>query len=163
MMLWQCLNPMKKYTDIVVLKDLYSSLESRNSWSAFWPYWVASGRQIIKYRGIGLTLRPGRIKYFLKHLVFIGEKCYGHWFTNVEWFYQAADDLKDKFGKPTEIWHSSLFEQFQTASFIPVFCMLSKFLYALFEDRSKKIDGYYYCAKFFPCLLVIYLEDIKKG
>ena len=34
-MLWQCLNPMKKYTDIVVLKDLYSSLESRNSWSAF--------------------------------------------------------------------------------------------------------------------------------
>ena len=123
---------------------------------------MASGRQIIKYRDIGLTLRPGRIKYFLKHLVFVGEKCYGHWFTNVEWFYQAADDLKDKFRKPTEIWHSSLFEQFETASFVPVFCMLSKFLYALFDDRSKKIDGYYYCAKFFSCLIVIYLEDMKK-
>ena len=34
----------EKYTDIVVLKDRYSSHESRNSRSAFiTAYWVASG------------------------------------------------------------------------------------------------------------------------
>ena len=94
----------EKYTDIVVLKDHYSSHESRNSRSAFiTAYWAASGGQIIEYGDIDLTARPGRTKYFLKHLVFIGEKCYGHWFANVEWFYPVTDDLKYKFRKPTEI------------------------------------------------------------
>ena len=94
----------EKYTDIVVLKDRYSSHESRNSRSAFiTAYWAASGGQIIEYGDIDLTARPGRTKYFLKHLVFIGEKCYGHWFANVEWFYPVTDDLKYKFRKPTEI------------------------------------------------------------
>ena len=87
----------------------------------------------------GLTARPGRIKYFLKHLVFIGEKCYGHWFANVEWFYPVTDDLKYKFRKPTEIWNNSLSEQFGAASFMSVFCILSKFVYAPFEYRSKKL------------------------
>ena len=130
----------EKYTDIVVLKDRYSSHESRNSRSAFiTAYWAASGGQIIEYRDIGLTARPGRIKYFLKHLVFIGEKCYGHWFANVEWFYPVTDDLKYKFRKPTEIWNNSLSEQFVAASFMPVFRILSKFVYAPFEYRSKKL------------------------
>ena len=41
----------EKYTDIVVLKDRYSSHESRNSRSAFiTAYWAASGGQIIEYR-----------------------------------------------------------------------------------------------------------------
>ena len=94
----------EKYTDIVVLKDHYSSHESRNSRSAFiTAYWAVSGGQIIEYGDIDLTARPGRTKYFLKHLVFIGEKCYGHWFANVEWFYPVTDDLKYKFRKPTEI------------------------------------------------------------
>ena len=89
---------------IVVLKDHYSSHESRNSRSALiTAYWVTSGRQIIEYRDIGLTVKPGRMKFFLKHIIFIGEECYGHWFANVEWFYPLTDDLKYKFEKPMEI------------------------------------------------------------
>ena len=89
---------------IVVLKDHYSSHESRNSRSALiTAYWVTSGRQIIEYRDIGLTAKPGRMKFFLKHIIFIGEECYGHWFANVEWFYPLTDDLKYKFEKPMEI------------------------------------------------------------
>ena len=130
----------EKYTDLVVLKDRCSSHESRNSRSAFiTAYWLESGGQIIEYRDIGLTARPGKIKYFLKHIIFIGEECYSHWFANVEWFYPVTDDLKYKFGKPTEIWHSSLFEQFGTISFIPVFRILSKFVYAQCESRSKNL------------------------
>lgn len=62
------------------------------------------------------------------HVVFVGGECYDHWFINFEWFYPVIDNLKDKFGKPREVWHSSLFEQVGTASFIPVFCILSKLL-----------------------------------
>ena len=86
------------------MKDHYSSHESRNSRSALiTAYWVTSGRQIIEYRDIGLTVKPGRMKFFLKHIIFIGEECYGHWFANVEWFYPLTDDLKYKFEKPMEI------------------------------------------------------------
>ena len=50
----------EKYTDIVVLKDSYSSHKSLNSRSAFFTdYCVASGGQIIEYRDIGLTARLG--------------------------------------------------------------------------------------------------------
>ena len=130
----------EKYTDIVVLNDRYSSDESRNSRSAFiTAYRVISRGQTIEYRDIGMTARPGEIKYFLNHVLFICEECYGHWFANIEWFYPVTDDLKYKLGKPTEIWHSSFFEQFGTASFIPVFGILSKFVYASFEYRSKKL------------------------
>ena len=80
MMLWQCLkNIYEKHTDILVLKDRYNSHEFRNSRSAFiTAYRVTSGETIIEYRDIGLTGRPGGIKYFLKHVAFIGDQCYGH-------------------------------------------------------------------------------------
>ena len=114
------------------------NLQSRSTFITI--YWVASGGQITENRDIGLTARPWRIKYFLiKHIVFIGDECYGHWFANVEWFYPVTDDLKDKFGKPTELCHNSLFEQFGAAPFIPVFRILSKFTFALFEYRSETL------------------------
>ena len=94
---------------------------------------MTSGGHIIGYRDIGLTARPGRMKFFLKHIIFIGEECYGHWFANVEWFYPLTNYLKYKFEKPMEIWQRSIFEQFGRASFIPVFRILSKFLYAPLE------------------------------
>ena len=97
---------------------------------------MVSGGKIIEYRDIGLTSRPGRIKYFLKHVIFIREECYGHWFANVEWFYPVTENLKYKFGK-LKIWHSLLSENFGTASFIPVFRILSKFVFAPFEYQSK--------------------------
>ena len=86
------------------MNDRNSSHESRNSRSALiTAYWVTSGGEIIEYRDIGLTARPGRMKFFLKHIIFIGEECYSHWFANVEWFYPLTDDLKYKFEKPMEI------------------------------------------------------------
>ena len=122
------------------MKDHYSSHDSRNSRPALiTAYWVTSGGEIIEYRDIGLTARPGRMKFFLKHIIFIGEECYSHWFANVEWFYPLTDDLKYKFEKPIKIWQGSIFEQFGRASFIPVFRILSKFVYAPFEYRSKKL------------------------
>ena len=36
-----------------------------------------------------------------------------------------------------KVWHSSIFEQFEIASFIRLFRILSKFVYAPFEYRSK--------------------------
>ena len=122
------------------MKDRYSSHESRNSRSALiTAYWVTSGGQIIEYRDIDLTARPGRMKFFLKHIIFIGKECYGHWFANVEWFYPLTDDLKNEFEKSMEIWQRLIFEQFGRASFIPVFPILSKFVYDPFEYRSKKL------------------------
>ena len=38
-----------------------------------------------------------------------------------------------------EVWHSSIFEQFETAFFIPVFRILSKFVYVPLEYRSKML------------------------
>ena len=96
----------EKYTDIAVLNDHYSSDEFRNSRSALiTAYRVISGGQTTEYRDIGMTARPREIKYFLKHVIFIGKECYGHWFANIQWFYPVTDDLKYKLGKPTEIWH----------------------------------------------------------
>ena len=121
------------------MNDRNSSHESRSSRSALiTAYWVTSGGEIIEYRDIGLTARPGRMKFFLKHIIFIGEEFYGHWFANVEWFYPLTDDLKYKFEKPIKIWQRSIFEQFGRASFIPVFRILSKFVYVPFEYSGKK-------------------------
>ena len=38
-----------------------------------------------------------------------------------------------------EVWHRSIFEQFETAFFIPVFRILSKFVYVPLEYRSKML------------------------
>ena len=99
---------------------------------------MASGGKIIKYRDIGLTSRTGRIKYFSRDVIFIGQECYGHWFANVEWFYPVTENLMYKFRK-LKIWHGLLSKKFGTASFKPIFCILSKFVYVPFEYKSKSL------------------------
>ena len=102
-------------------------------------YWAKTNDKIREYNDMGLAPQPGVIKYFIKHCLMVGDQSYIYWFAYCDWFLSTPENIKNMFGKPVEVWYQNLFHPTGPASFVPVACILAKFVYAKFSYRSKDI------------------------
>ena len=70
---------------------------------------------------------PGRVDCFIHHTIKIKEQCQQHVFALVDWY--GADEDKDKYGNPVEIWRKA-FLPGGPSRFLPVVRIYSKFVVA---------------------------------
>jgi hypothetical protein len=74
-------------------------------------------------------IRPGVIMYFVKQSVFVDSKQYLFCFARVDWYHRHPDRFlcgpKEPF---PEVWCANHFDTFGAASFLPVQCILCKFV-----------------------------------
>ena len=129
-----------KATEVSVAGDIFGSLMSRNFRSSYVvAYWAKADGRIREYNDMGLTPKPGVIKYFVKHCLMVGDQSYTNWFAYCDWFLSTPENIRNMFGKPVEVWYQNLFQPTGPASFVPVARILAKFVHVTFSHRSLDI------------------------
>ena len=112
-------------SEVIICGEIFGSLLSRNHKSGYIvAHWTAGDGNIANFENY-VPSRPGVIEYFFKHSLIHKEEHLDHWFAKCKWFLPSPDDIRNKYGKPVEIWRS-LFENSGPASFIPVLRIHSK-------------------------------------
>ena len=129
-----------KATEVSVAGDIFGSLMSRNFRSSdVVAYWAKADGRIREYNDMGLTPKPGVIKYFVKHCLMVGDQSYTNWFAYCDWFLSTPENIRNMFGKPVEVWYQNLFQPTGPASFVAVARILAKFVHVTFSHRSLDI------------------------
>lgn len=119
-----------KTTELYVADVVYGSKNSRSSRSSYiLAYWCGEDGNVLPYQNIGFDARPGQILYFIKHVFYVDGAPYEHHFAFVEWYLQLPDAIKNKYGKPVQVWRNKLYSITGSASFIPVQRIKTKFVY----------------------------------
>lgn len=126
-----------KTSELYVADVVYGSRNSRSSRSSYiLAYWCGNDGNVCPYQNIGFDARPGQILYFLKHILYVDEAPYEHHLAFVEWYLPLPDCIKNRYGKPVQVWRNKLFVVLGSASFIPVQRIKTKFVYV-----EKVIDS----------------------
>ena len=116
-----------------VYKEMYGSQGSRSHRSSYvTAYWCGKDGFIESYNTMYFFARPGRIRYFISHLLYVDGVAQEHVFAVIEWFLPMGDEKRYKYGKPVEVWSSDLFEFDGEAMFMPVQRIKSKFMHIKF-------------------------------
>ena len=89
-----------------------------------------------------VDLRPGRVLYYIKHCLTIGQNVVPHVFAFVQW-YQHHSLQQNVVTTRMETWCANLFEPFGPASFLPVQRIQSQFV-AAFNSMNDE-DTLYAC------------------
>ena len=126
-------------SEVCIAGSCYGSKIKNVRSSYILAFWAKRFGQISNYDEQDLQPRPGMVNFFFKHSFIHNDRCYEHWLAQCEWFYPVADGIKNKFGKPVEVWHRRLFEQYGPASYIPAFRILSKFVFTPYKYQSKDL------------------------
>lgn len=119
-----------KTKQVYNLGDIYGCKNSRSERSSYiLAYWCDEGGQIKPFSAMYNIPRPGRINYFIKHVIYINQVPHEHVLANVEWFLPLPDEQCHYFGKPVQLWCATTFENPGPASFIPVQRIKTKFVH----------------------------------
>ena len=119
-----------KTSELHVADIVYGSKCSRSSRSSYiLAHWCGSNGKVLSYDNMTFTPRPGQILWFYKHILFVDNQPYEHYFAFVEWYMPMPEAIKNKYGKPIQVWRNKIFEPTGSASFIPVQRIKSKFVY----------------------------------
>jgi len=88
---------------------------------------------------VGYSPRPGFIEYFVKHCILINNEYYEHWFAFCKWFMPVQDEIRNRYGKPVEVWQRHHFENMGPASFIPLQRIFCKGVYCVFSHAGSEL------------------------
>ena len=91
-----------------------------------------------KVDSIMTDLRPGRVLFYFKHCLTIGQRVVPHIFAFVQW-YQHHPLQHQVASSRIEIWCANLFEPFGPASFLPVQRIHSQFVVAFNTINYKQV------------------------
>lgn len=100
--------------------------------------WCGENNTHIKASGVvdENDVRPGIIKYFMKHTALIHGKPLAHVFAVLSWYKPSEMDFG--FLKPITVWSADLRELPGPAMFMPVHRIFSKYAYAVHHHNNRK-------------------------
>ena len=130
----------KKHSKMKFGNNVYGSQQSQSKRSSFiLAAWCGrDGKVDINT----VDLRPGRVLYYIKHCLTIGQNVVPHVFAFVQW-YQHHSLQQNVVTTRMETWCANLFEPFGPASFLPVQRIQSQFV-AAFNSMNDE-DTLYVC------------------
>ena len=80
---------------------------------------------------LSLNVRPGYVKYYIRHEFRVGGTSKEHIFAIVDWYQNHSQ--KGYFGNPIEVWKERDFEQGGPSTFLPVQRIVSTFAAASYK------------------------------
>ena len=107
----------KKHSKIMFVNNVYGSQHSQSKRSSYiMAAWCGMDGKV---DSITTDLRPGRVLFYFKHCLTIGQRVVPHIFAFVQW-YQHHPLQHHVASSRIEIWCANLFEPFGPAYFLPV-------------------------------------------
>ncbi|CAH1232939.1 Hypp536 [Branchiostoma lanceolatum] len=129
-----------KLKTIRVTGSVIGSYISRSSRSSYiLANWAGNDGHIQDYSEMYRIPRPGRISYFLKHIITSEHGAQVHLLAKVEWYSKVADSVRTHCGQPVEAWHPTVFDAEGPASFLPVQRLKCKFVKAPGKVHDREV------------------------
>jgi hypothetical protein len=126
----------KKHSKIMFVNNVYGSQHSQSKRSSYiMAAWCGMDGKV---DSITTDLRPGRVLFYFKHCLTIGQRVVPHIFAFVQW-YQHHPLQHQVASSRIEIWCSNLFEPFGPASFLPVQRIHSQFVAAFNTINNEQV------------------------